>query len=154
MIGDDSIDRERVNRLMMAALDGEIESEEWRELNGILERDPAIRQEWERMNRVKEVTGAMAYRNPPEEVWGRYWTSIYNRLERGVGWILVSIGAMILIAYGAWEAMRSMWADAEMPLFLKVAVMAVVLGLIVLLISTCREKFFAWKRDPYKEIER
>jgi len=32
----DAVDRERVNRLMMAALDGEISAEEQRELDGVL----------------------------------------------------------------------------------------------------------------------
>jgi ferric-dicitrate binding protein FerR (iron transport regulator) len=148
------IDRERVNRLMMAALDGETTSDEWRELQGVLARDPEIREEWERMTRVKEVTGTMAYRDPPKEVWGRYWTSVYNRLERGAAWILVSIGAMVLLAYGAWEGLQAMWADATIHLFVKIAVMAVVVGLIVLLVSTIREKLFTRRHDPYKEIER
>lgn len=148
------IDRERVNRLMMAALDGETTSEEWRELQGVLARDPELQAEWERMGRVKEVTGAMAYKNPPKEVWGSYWTSVYNRLERGAGWILLSIGAMVLLVYGAWEGLQAMWADASIHLFVKIAVMAVVAGLVVLIVSTVREKLFTRKYDPYKEIER
>ena len=149
-----SITRERLNRLMMAALDGETTSEEWRELQGVLARDPEIRKEWERMSRVKEVTGAMAYRNPPKEVWGRYWTSVYNQLERGTGWILVSIGAIVLLGYGAWEGLQAMWVDDSIHLFVKIAVMALTLGLIVLLVSTIREKLFTRKHDPYKEIQR
>ena len=150
----ESIDRERVNRLMMAALDGEIAPDERRELEASIERDPEIRGEWERMSRVKEVTGAMTYREPPEEVWGQYWTSVYNRTERGLGWILVSVGTIILLSYGTWKWLESLWADAGLPLFLKLAIMAVVAGLIVLAFSVIREKLFTYRQDRYKEIER
>lgn len=29
-----------------------------------------------------------------------YWSSMYVRLERSIGWILIFIGALILLIYG------------------------------------------------------
>jgi ferric-dicitrate binding protein FerR (iron transport regulator) len=150
----DAVDRERVNWLMMAALDGEISSDERRELEGVLERSPEIRREWETMRRVKEVTGAMTYNRPPEEVWDRYWTSVYNRIERGIGWILVSLGTVVLLAWGVWKWLEALWGDAGLPPFVKVAIMTAAVGLLILAVSVIREKMFAYRRDPYKEIER
>ena len=72
MTPSDQVDRERVNRLMMEALDGEISAAERGELDGILETHPEIRKEYDMMSRVKEVTGTMTYSKPPEEVWDRY----------------------------------------------------------------------------------
>ena len=143
-----------MNRLMMAALDGEIGTEERRELELILERDHEIRTEWEKMNRVKEVTGAMKYREPPEEVWGVYWVSVYNRVERGLGWILISVGGIILLTFAAWEMLGAIWVDSTIPWYLKLAIFSVVVGLIVLAVSVIREKLFTYKHDRYKEIER
>jgi hypothetical protein len=151
---DEAVDRERVNRLMMAALDGEISSDERRELDGVLERYPEIRREWEMMGRLKEVTGAMTYKKPPEEVWDRYWTGVYNRIERGIGWILVSLGAVVVGAYGAWKWLEAIWGEAGLPLFVKIAIMTLAVGLLVLAFSVIREKLFTHRRDPYKEIER
>jgi ferric-dicitrate binding protein FerR (iron transport regulator) len=148
------VDRERVNRLMMAALDGEISAEERREMESVLEAHPEVRREYEVMSRVKEVTGAMKYKQPPEEVWDRYWTTVYNRMERGIGWVLVSIGAVVLLAFGAWKWLEALWGDAELPLFIKLSIMAVAVGLLVLAASVIREKLFVYRRDPYKEIER
>ena len=34
------------------------------------------------------------HKKPPKEVWKFYWVSVYNRLERRIGWILLSIGAI------------------------------------------------------------
>ena len=147
-------DREKLRVLMMAALDGEISPGDAEELEQGLAADGDLRQEWESMKRVKEVTGEMGFRKPPEEVWGRYWTSVYNRTERGVGWILASVGTIVLAGYAAWEIVRQILANSEIPLVIKLAIFAVALGGIILAVSVAREKFFIWRKDPYKEIER
>ena len=147
-------DRERLRGLMMAALDGEISAGNREELDRGLETDAELRREWESMRRVKEVTSEMGFREPPEEIWGRYWTSVYNRTERGIGWILASFGAVVLAGYAAWEIVQRVLADTETPWVIKLAIFAVALGVMILGISVAREKFFAWRRDPYKEIER
>jgi ferric-dicitrate binding protein FerR (iron transport regulator) len=148
------LDRERVNRLMMAALDGEVSADERRELTGILDANPEVRREYEMMSRVKEVTGTMTYKQPPEEVWDRYWTTVYNRVERGVAWILVSVGAVVVLTYGAWKWLEALWGDAGLPLFVKFAILTLAVGFLILAASVIREKLFAYRRDPYKEIER
>ncbi len=40
---------------------------------------------------------------PPKDVWRVYWASVYNRLERRIGWILLSIGAMIILFFGGYK---------------------------------------------------
>lgn len=154
MTGSDRVDRQRVNRLMMEALDGEISAAERRELDEILEAHPEIRREYDMMDRAKEVTGTMTYRQPPEEVWDRYWTSVYNRFERGLGWILISIGAVVVASYGTWKWLEAVWGDAGLPLVVRLGIIAVATGLFVLAASVIREKIFTHRHDPYKEIER
>lgn len=149
-----SVERERAQGLMMAAVDGEISPDERSELDRMLDQDPELRREWERMGRVKEVTRTMTYRKPPDEVWGRYWTSVYNRFERGIGWILASIGAVVLLGYGAWSGVEALFEDSSVPLFLRLAILAVAVGLAVLAVSVIREKLFTRRHDPYKEVER
>ncbi len=150
----DSVDAERARRLMMAALDGEISPEERSELDTMLEANSEIREEWEQMNRVKEVTSAMALREPPEEIWGEYWTSVYNRTERGIGWLLVSLGSIVLLAYGAWKWVEAVFQTDDLPLLPKVAILGVAFGLSILVVSVIREKLFTKKHDPYKEVQR
>ena len=96
----------------------------------------------------------MMYNKPPEEVWDRYWTTVYNRVERGIGWILISIGAVVVTTYGAWKWIEAIWGESELPLFVRLAILTLAAGLLVLAISVVREKLFTYKRDPYKEIER
>jgi ferric-dicitrate binding protein FerR (iron transport regulator) len=152
--GESREDRERARRLMMAAIDGEISGAERAELDRIVSENPESKREWEKLRRVKEVTDTMSLKRPPEEVWDTYWVSVYNRLERGFGWILVSIGVLILVSFGIWHGVHDLLADTGVPPFLKIAIFAVCVGLLMLLVSVIREKWFVRKRDPYKEVER
>jgi ferric-dicitrate binding protein FerR (iron transport regulator) len=152
--GHDPDRHERARHLMMAALDGELGPEDRAELDGLLAADASLREEWERLNEVKEVTGTMGYTEPPEEVWETYWVSVYNRVERGVGWILLSLGALVVTGYGIWQGVEALLADTGLPGFFKIALFVAALGGLILLLSVAREKLFTRRRDPYREIQR
>jgi ferric-dicitrate binding protein FerR (iron transport regulator) len=152
--GHDSERQERARHLMMAALDGELPTGERAELDRLLDEDAALREEWERLSKVKEVTKTMSYREPPEEVWEVFWVSVYNRAERGIGWVLISVGSLVLLGFGIWHGIMALLADTELPVFVKIAIFATALGSLVLLFSVAREKWFVRRRDPYKEIPR
>lgn len=147
-------DEHDVRHLMMAALDGELAAAERAELERRLAAEPDLRKEWERLQRLKELTKMSKIKSPPEEQWDHYWRSVYNRIERGIGWILVSVGAAVLIGYGLWHAVQNLLGATDMPEYLKLAIFAVLVGGVVLLISIVREKLFTYRHDPYKEVER
>lgn len=145
-----SVDRERAQALMMAALDGEISAADRAELDALLARHADLAAEWRRFTRLKEVTSGMSLRNPPEEIWDRYWDSTYRRVERGVAWILVSAGAAVLAGYWIWHVVEALFADTTAPVGLRLAIAAVALGLFILAASVVREKVFMARRDPYQ----
>ncbi len=145
---------ERARQLLMAALDGELGRAEQDELDRMLERDPALQDEWTRLVRLKEVTDGMTLRQPPAEVWDRYWGGVYRRLERGIAWILTSIGAAVVLGYGLWRAVQAILADTELPIVVQAGALLLIGGLAVLVVSVVREKLFLWKRDPYKDVQR
>ena len=151
---DDSGRREETRRLMMAALDGEISPEERRKLDRLLSDSPDLRDDWERMGRVKEVTNSMSYHEPPEEIWDEYWVSVYNRCERGIGWLMITLSTVVLLSWTAWQAIEALFADSTMPWYLKLAVLGVSVGAIILLVSVAREKWFVRRKDPYREVLR
>lgn len=150
----DTRDVERVRRLMMAVLDEEATQAERAELEAALASEPALRAEWQRLRRVKEVTSTMKPKEPPREVWETYWTGVYRRLERGLAWILISIGAMALISYGLWMGVQDVLTDADLPVWMKGAFLALLVGGVILLVSVVREKLFLWRRDPYRDVQR
>lgn len=145
---------ERVPELMMAALDGEISSEARRELDELLAEAPELDTEFQRLKRLEEVIRMTRIDTLPEERWSTYWQSVYNRLERGLGWVLVSVGAIVVGGWGLWHAVQELFDDPTLPLGIKLAIFALGLGGVILAVSVGREKLSAWRHDPYKEIER
>lgn len=145
---------ERARQLMMAALDGELAAAEQQELSRLLADDPVLAGEWRQLQRVKEVTSTMSFRTPPQEVWDSYWTGVYRRLERGAAWVLVSLGAIVVLSWGLWEAVQGILEDAELPLVVKGGLLAVIVGVIALLVSVIREKVLVRRNDPYKDVIR
>ena len=145
---------ERVRHLMTAELDGELDAAGREQLEVRLAADPELEAHWQRLKQLKELTAMSKISNPPEEQWGTYWQSVYNRIERGLGWILVSLGATVLTGFGLWQAITELLADADTPGFVKLAILALGVGGAMLLMSVVREKFFVRRHDPYKEVER
>lgn len=145
---------EWARRLMMGALDGELSSSDETELKRLLEGDPGLEAEWRQLKRLKEVTNTMSLRQPSQEVWEGYWMGVYRRFERGVAWILVSLGAVVLLSWGAWEGLQDLWKDQELPMLVKVGSLALSIGFVVLLVSVVREKFVVRQHDPYKDVIR
>jgi len=148
----DRLDRAR--ELLMRALDDELSADERRELEGLLADDPVLRAERESLGRLMEVTADMKLRNPPEELWDGYWNSAYSRMERGIGWILVSFSVIVVGGWITWQFVTELIADTEMPPLIKAGILAGSLGLVILLVSVLRQRLFVKKTDPYKDIVR
>ena len=145
---------ERARQLMMAALDDELAGGEREELDRLLAEAPELRREWDRLHEVKEVTSTMSLRRPPEETWEQHFESVYNRLERGLAWILLSMGTIVLAGWALWVGLEQLWSTTELPMYVKIAIFAALLGLVILLLSVIREKLFVRRTDPYKEVQR
>ncbi len=148
----DRLDRAR--ELLMRALDDELSAQERRELEGLLAEDPELRAERSAFGRLKEVTAQMKLRNPPEQLWDDYWNSGYRRLERGIGWILVSFGVIVVGGWATWQFVTELIADTEMPPLIKAGILAASVGLVILAVSVLRDRLFVRKTDPYKDIQR
>lgn len=147
-------EKERARQLIMAAVDGEIGGSERTELEGYLQKYPDLHEEFQQFKHMQEITMNMKYKSPPEPVWDKYWLGVYNRIERGIGWILLSIGAIVLLIYGLYSIFESILADAEIAWWLKLAIFSAIAGTVVLLVSVLREKIFLHKTERYKDIRR
>lgn len=145
---------DKLKELLTAYVDNELDQESRREMEKRLAESEDLRRELEAMKKVKSLTSRMQLIQPEEEVWNMYWNQVYNRIERGVGWILLSVGAIILLSFGAFHFVKDFLLDPEPPLIMKIGVSAAILGVIILLVSVLRERLFIRKTERYKEIER
>jgi hypothetical protein len=140
--------------LMEKYFSNEITIEEKKEFEGLINSDPNLKTEFEEQKRVKEVLNRMKLKNPSREVWDSYWMGIYNRIERGIAWMVISIGALIFFGYASYEIVNAFIKDTQAPVVAKIGIAMLVFGGLILLFSLIREKIFTSKRDKYKEIQR
>lgn len=144
----------RWQELLMKVVDGVASESERQEFDGLLEANTALRDEYTAMLRIKETTDQMQYVEMPDSFWDDYWNGIHNRLERGLGWTLLIVGAALIAGFVIFEFFRSFFLDGSVSLVLRLGALIAILGTLVLLISVLREKLFARKRERYKEIIR
>ncbi len=144
---------EEAKILLSGLIDGELTPEEKKAVNDHLVSCDECRKEYARLNKLKEVTDEMKYFDLPDRLWANYWHGIYNRTERGIGWIFFSIGTIILLAFGGWELLQNFFLDSKPPMLLKIGVGASLFGLIILIVSIIRERLFSRAHDRYEEVE-
>lgn len=144
---------DRTRALLMAAIDDELTPEDRRELEGLAAQLPAVREEWDRLAKVKSVTQTMTWKEPAVETWDRYWGNVYNRTERKIAWLLVLGGALVLSGWALWETVpawfSSIWEDESMPIAVRIATVTAALGGLLLVVSVVREQLTIKRTDPY-----
>ncbi len=91
---------EKYRTLLVKYVDDVLTSEEEQTLREHVRHCPSCRQDLEEFEKIKGVKPAMKKHFLPEMLWDEYWNHLYNRLERGIAWILISIGAIILLGIG------------------------------------------------------
>jgi hypothetical protein len=64
--------------------------------------------------------------------------------------VLLVAGILAILGYGIVRALRS----PELLSYEGISVMLILVGLIVILLSVVRERYYESKNDPYKEVER
>jgi hypothetical protein len=140
--------------LLSGYLDGELNPDQLVKIEEHLKSCRDCQQEYKKMQKTQEVLNKMDIQKPRDEAWKAYWSSIYNQLERKTGWVFLSIGLIILLSFGIYEAFKDFFQDPSNPLILKAGAISLGLGGVILLISVIKEQVFSRKRERYKEIEK
>ena len=136
-------------------LDGELSPEQDQRLQSHLSTCQECSGELANLRDLKENLAMIKFKEPTDAELERYWKSIYNRLERGLAWILFSAGAIIVLCYGGFKLIEQTIKDPNIGLLLKIGLTALVFGAVILFVSLLRERLTVRKVDKYsKEIER
>lgn len=145
---------ERRQYLLMGAVDGVLSNGERHEFEQLLETDVDLPAEWTRLKRVKGITDSMEFKMPSDAIWDGYTASVYRRVERGIAWILLSIGSIVLVSAGLWQLGKAIFIEDDVPLYIKGSLLALFVGAAILIVSIVREKVFTHRNDPYKDVMR
>ncbi|MSR36963.1 MAG: hypothetical protein EXR95_10060 [Gemmatimonadetes bacterium] len=82
---------------------------------------------------------------PSKSVWGQ----VNRRVTRPLGWIFLVGGAALWIGFGAY-----VFAVSSVNPWERLAVAAIVIGLLLLLASVIVDRYREWLADPYRDIQR
>ncbi|MBU2444846.1 MAG: hypothetical protein KJ666_04640 [Bacteroidetes bacterium] len=145
---------ERLRELIVKEVDELTTSDEKLELKSLLNKYPEFIQELNEQKKMKEVSKKMKLKSPPQEVFDSYWMGVYNRIERGIGWIIFSVGAVILITYGLFKFVETLISDSQLETIVKIGIIGVIAGIVIIFVSVIREKLTIRKTDKYKEVQR
>jgi anti-sigma factor RsiW len=136
-------------------IDGELPEDERRQLEKHMAGCDDCRGELERLRTLKEELAMLKFREPSDAEIERYWRRVYNRLERGIGWILFSLGAILVLGWGAIMLLEDVLGDAHLPPAMKVGIVSLAVGAVVLFVSVVRERLTFRRGDKYsREVQR
>jgi len=140
--------------LMMGYLDNELDEQQRQMFQEHLDQCPDCEKELAEFKNLKQLADEVALTEPQDELWQHYWKNIYNRFERTLGWILLSIAVIILLIYGGFKLIEEIIQDPTVDIVLKVGLVALIAGLAILFVSVLRERLYLIRKDPYKNIRR
>lgn len=143
-----------ISVLLSGFMDGQLTAEQERQLLDHVDHCPRCSRELAELRHLEGLMKRVSLPRLPDEAWDTHWKQLYNRLERGAGYVIAGLGAMLLLFYGAWELCRDWLSKADVPIVLRGGCALITLGLIVLTVSTVREKMLTYRYDRYKEIRR
>ncbi len=146
--------KERFIYLQEKYFENDLTDVERKEFEKIINGNSKLKDEFNEQKKIKEVIYKMKLKNPANEFWDSYWLGIYNRIERGIAWIAISIGAVIFFVYVSIETVKYFVNDTQTPELVKFGIGILIFGILLLLYSVIREKFTSSKKDHYKEIQR
>ena len=135
--------------LLMGYADDELGPEDRARVEEALAKDPGLRKELAEMKRLKEATlGVDALTDADIEA---FWGTVYNKLERRAGWILLLAGTAGVVGAGCYLFFTHAWAHWSV----KLAGASGLLGTLLLVWSVWRERSRALRHDRYaREVRR
>ena len=140
--------------LLMCYLDNELTDEQRNRFEEHLAGCPECADELEQFRKLKAITDEVTLVEPEDKLWQDYWAGVYNRIERGIGWIVFSVAAIILTIYGGFRLIEDIIKDNTIGMLLKVGLLTLIVGLAILLVSVLRERIYFWKKDRYRNVRR
>ncbi|MHC4173843.1 MAG: anti-sigma factor family protein [Planctomycetota bacterium] len=140
--------------LLMGYLDNELSDEQRQRFEEHLAGCGECAGELEEFKKLKAITDEVTLVEPEDRMWQEYWGSIYNRIERGVGWIVFSIAGILLVIYGGFKIIEELIKDPDVETIFKIGLLALIVGLAILFVSVLRERIYFWKKDRYRDVRR
>ena len=140
--------------MMMGYLDNELDEEQKKRFEEHLKGCRECAEELKNFKSIKAITDEVTLVEPEDKLWQDYWSGVYNRIERGTGWIIFSISAIILVIFGGFKLIEEVIENPHVAFVFKLGLVLLIIGLAILLVSVLRERLYFWRKDRYKDVRR
>lgn len=144
------MEKERKQQLLMGLIDKELTPEESREINEILRRDQALRDEYEHLLTVNDQLKLIGDSHFDEKMLRKVWRSPFRKGMRQLSYLLIGGGFVALLGFSILEYVR----HGHKELLPGVAVCGIGLGIVLLFLQVIRDRMMVLKNDPYREVEK
>jgi anti-sigma factor RsiW len=141
---------EAIQEKLSAHLDGELTQQESQRVSVHLQQCERCRAECADLSRLRRDIKRLSYPEPSDAEWRNVMAGFTFKVTRGLGWLLWIGGAVVLVAYGIYEFATDPAAKA----FERVAVLAVILGVVLVFLTVLVERISAHKHDKFKDVEK
>ena len=108
---DEPPDCQAFDERLVRYVDGELAEPEVKELRRHLTQCTRCREELRTHQKLRDLARDLWRIEPPEELWDEYVQGVYGRMERGLGWVLLIVGAVALTLVGLWYYVTAFLLD-------------------------------------------
>jgi len=136
--------------LMMGYVDDELEPEQREEFVCHMRECEPCAAETIEFQRLAAITDGLKLKEPTDVEIERFWTSIYNRLERSSGWVLFGFGVLLLGGYGMFRFLAAERIDVAW----RIGGGSLALGATLLFTSVLRHRLRTLRFDRYRGVKR
>ncbi len=144
---------ENTEALLSGYLDGELTQGDRQRVEVITEDCQDCAQTLEDMKKLRSEIGGIEYEHMTEAERLRAAKDPVAEAGANIGQVLVIGGFVIFYGTLIFFVLKGMLADEDTPLFMKIGLPAIFIGMGILLTSVIIDRIKASKTDPYKDVE-
>ena len=144
---------EDTETLLSGYLDGELTQGDRQRVEVIMEDCKDCAQTFEDMKKLRGEIGGIEYEHMTEAERLKAAKDPVAEAGASIGQILVIGGFIIFYGSLIYFALKGMLADPDTPLFMKIGLPAILIGMGILFTSVIIDRIKASKTDPYNDVE-
>lgn len=141
---------QEIETLLSGYIDGELPLQQAQQVEAHLDSCERCRREVEEITSIKRATGELSYQEPSSLEWQLMEQLIFQRISRGLGWVILIVWSVVTLGYGLFQLAVS----PHEPLFEKILVFGIFLGMALLFLSVLSERIRDSRTDRYKGVQK
>lgn len=138
--------------LLSGYLDGELTQGDRQRIELILDECSICAKNFEEMKQLCQQVGGMEYKKMTASEKDRLSEEVTGAASASVGQILLLGGVLLLYGTGAVYLVMALIRDSEAPMFVRLGLPAVLLGVGILFVTVLTQRIKASKTDRYKNV--